>query len=87
MMAIDRTLQVATNAPAQPNTIDNADNAWVSEVLEADNLRLAGAKRLEPYGRAKLGKWTRILMWTMRVYVVLSFLLIIAQIYISLKLH
>lgn len=65
--------------------INQADNAWVVEVLESDDLRLANSRRLEPYGRAKLGRWVTILLWAMRIYVLLSILLIVAQIYISLK--
>jgi hypothetical protein len=63
---------------------DNSNNKWVVDILKADHLRLAESSRAETYGRAKLGKATKILMWAMRVYVVLSFVLIIAQIYISL---
>jgi len=71
----------------QANTAHTTDNAWVVQILEADHLRLSESKQLEPFGRAKLGKWTKILMWAMRFYVILSFILIIAQIYISLKAH
>lgn len=68
----------------QDNT-DTSDNTWVVEILEADDLKLAEAKLSESYGRAQLGIATRILMWAMRLYVLLSLLLIVAQIYISLK--
>lgn len=63
---------------------DNSNNKWVVDILNSDNLRLAESNHLETYGRAHLGKATKILMWAMRVYVVLSFVLIVAQIYISL---
>lgn len=63
---------------------DNSDKQWVVDVLKADHLRLAESSYVETYGRAKLGTATRILMWAMRIYVVLSFVLIVAQIYISL---
>jgi len=60
------------------------DRSWAAQVLQADELRLAGS-RVEPYGRAKLGLFSKILLWGMRIYVVLSFVLIAAQLYISLK--
>jgi len=63
---------------------DNSDTKWVVDILKADHLRLAGSDYKQKYGRAQLGTGTRILMWVMRVYVVLSFVLIVAQIYISL---
>jgi hypothetical protein len=62
----------------------NSSNKWVVDILKADHLGLADSIRTETYGRAKLGRATKIVMWAMRVYVVLSFILIIAQIYISL---
>ena len=62
-----------------------SDTTWVVEVLDADNLKLAEAKQTTSYGRARLGLATRVLMWAMRVYVLLSLILIVAQIYISLK--
>ncbi len=62
----------------------NSDKEWVVDILKADHLRLAESSRAETYGRAHLGTATKILMWAMRVYVVLSFILIVAQIYISL---
>jgi hypothetical protein len=62
----------------------NTDKDWVVDVLKADHLRLSESNRAGTYGRAKLGTATIILMWAMRVYVVLSFILIMAQIYISL---
>ncbi len=61
------------------------DKAWAVEVLKADNLSLANARRAEPYGRAELKPFVRILLWAMRIYVLLSFVLIVAQILISLK--
>ena len=63
------------------------DNKWVVDVLSDDGLKLAGAKGVTPYGRAQLGIGTRILMWAMRIYVLLSLILIVAQIYISLHVH
>jgi len=63
---------------------DNSNNKWVVDILNEDHLRLSESNQAKIYGRAKLGKATKILMWAMRVYVVLSFILIIAQIYISL---
>lgn len=60
------------------------DKAWVAEVLQADELSLSKS-HAEPYGRAKLGVFSKILLWGMRGYVVLSFVLIAAQLYISLK--
>jgi hypothetical protein len=58
--------------------------AWAAEVLQADELTLSGSTA-KPYGRAKLGLFSKILLWGMRGYVVLSFVLIAAQLYISLK--
>jgi len=66
------------------NKSDNSDKEWVIDILKADNLKLAESNQIGTYGRAKLGPVTRILMWAMRIYVVLSFILIVAQIYISL---
>jgi hypothetical protein len=60
------------------------NRAWAAEVLQADELRLSGSSA-KPYGRAKLGLFSKVLLWGMRVYVVLSFVLIAAQLYISLK--
>ena len=60
------------------------DKAWVAEVLHSDELRLS-ASHAEPLGRATLGMFSKFLLWGMRGYVVLSFVLIAAQIYISLK--
>ena len=81
MTTVERTIQIAAT-PA--NTAGSQDQAWVTEVLEADQLRLADAKRLEPYGRARLNTATRALMWAMRLYVLFSLVLIAAQLYISL---
>ncbi len=82
------SLETSSMLPPQMNSAESStatDNAWVVEILAEDNLRLADAKQLKPYGRAKLGVATRIVMWAMRIYVLLSFILIIAQIYISLR--
>jgi hypothetical protein len=62
----------------------NSNNKWVVDILKADHLRLAESSRTATYGRAQLGTATKVLMWAMRIYVVLSFILIVAQIYISL---
>ncbi|GEM_PF-3234704 len=68
------------------NTNSNVeDKAWVVEVLKSDDLRLANSRRLEPYGKAELKPFVRLLLWAMRIYVLLSLVLIVAQIYISLK--
>lgn len=84
MTTIERSVHASSNS--QQNA-DPFDNEWVVKVLDADDLKLAEAKESTLYGRAKLGLVTRILMWAMRVYVLLSVILIIAQIYISLKAH
>jgi hypothetical protein len=84
MAMIDGTFTATSSSPTHMN---DADKARVVEILGADNLRLAEARLAEPYGRAQLGTATRILMWAMRIYVVLSLILIVAQIYISLKPH
>jgi len=65
--------------------IKNEDKSWAIEVLKSDNLSLANARYRKPYGKAELKPFIKILLWTMRVYVLLSFILIIAQIFISLK--
>jgi hypothetical protein len=72
---------MTTTTAVRPNI---SDDAWVVEVLKADDLKLAKAKRAEPYGRATLGKGTRVLLWAMRLYVLFSVVLIAAQVYISL---
>lgn len=84
MTTIERTMPITT---ASPTKLNKQDSAWVVEVLGADELRLAEAKRLEPYGRAKLGNFTKLVMWTMRFYVLFSLILIAAQLYISLHAH
>ncbi len=61
------------------------EQSWVIDVLESDDLKLANAKRAEPYGRADLKPAVRIVLWAMRLYVLLSIILIATQIYISLK--
>ena len=62
----------------------SAENAWAANILQADGLHLSESVA-RPYGRASLGLFSKILLWGMRVYVLLSFVLIAAQIYISLK--
>ena len=84
MTAIEGTIHVGADSRTRA---EQSENAWVVEILGADDLKLAEAKQLAPYGRAQLGIATRILMWAMRVYVLLSLILIIAQIYISLNPH
>jgi hypothetical protein len=69
--------------PLEPS-FDSSDEAWVVEVLKADNLKLSNEQEVVPYGRARLNTVTRLLMWAMRIYVVLSLVLIVAQLYISL---
>lgn len=71
-------------ANSETNKPDNSDQKWVVDVLKEDNLKLAESNHIGMYGRAQLGTGTKILMWGMRIYVVLSFILIVAQIYISL---
>lgn len=71
-------------ATTETNEPDNAGKQWVVDILKEDNLKLAESNHIGTYGRAQLGRGTKILMWGMRIYVVLSFILIVAQIYISL---
>jgi hypothetical protein len=68
-----------------PGSMNKSDKQWVVDILKEDNLKLAESNHLGTYGRAQLGPATKVLMWAMRIYVVLSFILIIAQIYISLR--
>jgi hypothetical protein len=77
---------MTTFAPgADTNTQSNvSESAWAAKILQADGLRLSESIA-KPYGRARLGLFSKILLWGMRVYVLLSFVLIAAQIYISLK--
>ncbi len=84
MTTMERTIPITADSPTKAG---NSDNTWVVEILGADDLKLAEARQLAPYGRARLGVATRILMWAMRVYVLLSLILIVAQIYISLNPH
>jgi hypothetical protein len=60
------------------------ESAWAATILQGDGLKLSESVA-QPYGRARLGTFSKILLWGMRVYVLLSFVLIAAQIYISLK--
>lgn len=66
------------------NKLNNSDKEWVVDILKENNLKLAESNHIGAYGRAQLGPATKVLMWAMRIYVVLSFILIVAQIYISL---
>lgn len=75
---------MTTIATSSNNRSNVLSGAWAAEVLQADELRLSGSS-VKPYGRAKLGLFSKILLWGMRVYVALSFVLIAAQLYISLK--
>jgi hypothetical protein len=74
---------IATGAGSK-NQSNGSESAWAAEVLQADDLKLSGS-HAELYGRANLGLFSKILLWGMRGYVVLSFVLIAAQLYISLK--
>ena len=78
MTTLEKTAGLNTSSKVE-------DKAWVVEVLKSDDLRLANSSRLEPYGKAELKPFVRILLWAMRIYVLLSFVLIMAQIYISLR--
>lgn len=73
-----------TTAMGSNTRLNVSDNAWAAKILQADGLNLSESVA-KPYGRAKLGLFSKILLWGMRVYVVLSFVLIAAQLYISLK--
>lgn len=61
------------------------NQTWAFNILKSDHLCLANERRTKPYGRARLSPFINILLWTMRIYVLLSFILIIVQIIISLK--
>jgi hypothetical protein len=74
---------IATGAGSKIQS-NGSESAWAAEVLQADGLRLSESIA-KPYGRATLGLFSKILLWGMRGYVVLSFVLIAAQLYISLK--
>ena len=82
MTTLQRTFRGASNPVIGA---DESDNAWVVEVLGADNLKLSETRQTKLLGRAHLSVATRALMWGMRVYVLLSLVLIVAQIFISLK--
>jgi len=69
--------------PAQEST--NPAHQWVADILKDEQIQLSKAKRLTPYGRAKLSPIVRRLMWAMRIYVLASFFLIALQLAISLK--
>ncbi len=75
------TIATATGANTQSNA---GEGAWAAEILQTDGLRLSESIA-KPYGRARLGLFSKLLLWGMRGYVALSFVLIAAQLYISLK--
>ena len=74
---------IATSAGSTTQSNDS-ESAWAAKILQADGLNLSESIA-KPYGRAKLGLFSKILLWGMRGYVLLSFVLIAAQLYISLK--
>jgi hypothetical protein len=75
------TIATGASSNTQPKV---SESDWAAKILQSDGLRLSESIA-KPYGRAKLGLFSKILLWGMRVYVALSFVLIAAQLYISLK--
>ncbi len=75
---------LVAQSPRSLAPVNPQDAAWAAEVLKADDLKLS-EERAETYGRASLGVFAKILLWGMRVYVALSFVLIATQLYISLR--
>jgi hypothetical protein len=64
-----------TNARADVTAPDMQDPRAVLSVLEAD--QIVAAKQRTRFGRRKLSKGTRVLLWGLRVYVVIMLVLVV----------
>jgi hypothetical protein len=63
------------NAGADATVPDMQDPSAVLSVLEAD--QIVAAKQRTHFGRRKLSKRTRALLWALRVYVVIMLVLVV----------
>ena len=66
---------------AKENSQSKMDRETANEILVEDGLK----ENLQPYGRAELTPSVRVLLWAMRLYVLLSFGAVAAQIYVALN--
>ncbi len=65
-------------------TIDMpSERAWAAQVLLEEQLELSEARRVQHYGRRKLGTGIRIVLWLLRIYVVLMMIIIGVQLWIG----
>jgi hypothetical protein len=64
-----------TNAGADATAPDMQDPRAVLSVLEAD--QIVAAKQRTHFGRRKLSRRTRVLLWALRVYVVIMLVLVV----------
>ena len=55
---------------------------WVQHVLKPE--QLSAARRAKRFGRQNLKPGTLVILWALRVYVVVMFLLVIYQVWMAL---
>ncbi len=83
----DKTdLGPAVPIPALPeaeSALEGGKREAVLSVLEAD--QLVSAKERTRFGRRKLTPPTRVLLWALRVYVLLMFVLVVIQVLHALQ--
>ncbi len=60
-----------------------SEQAWAAAVLRDEHLELSEARRVQQFGRARLSKTTRIVLWALRIYVVLMMLVIAVQLWLG----
>ncbi|HTZ74245.1 MAG TPA: hypothetical protein VMB47_10025 [Candidatus Aquilonibacter sp.] len=63
------------NSAAEATVPDMQDPSAVLSVLEAD--QIVAAKQQTRFGRRKLSRGTRALLWALRVYVVIMLVLVV----------
>jgi hypothetical protein len=59
------------------------DDAWVVDVLHAEQLELIDERRIQHYGKRALSRSTNLVLWALRSYVVLMMLIIVVQLWIG----
>ena len=59
------------------------DHGWVVDVLRDEELDLSNARRVKHYGRAKLSRNTRLVLWLLRFYVIIMMLIIVIQVWLG----
>lgn len=69
--------------PESERALEGGQREAVLSVLEAD--QLVSAKERTRYGRRELSPRIRVLLWGLRVYVLLMFVLVLIQIFHTLQ--